>query len=299
MRRYSFGLALAVAAAAALGGCDALSPERSERYELRGSVVSVDKERQRVVLAHEEVPGYMPAMTMPFRVKDRWVVDALEPGRQVQADLVVAGGGSWIENVTITTATGEPSAPSMIEGSVEPTQGAPAPPVDLVDHEARRISLADFEGKAVVLTFIYTRCPVPDYCPLMTENFAVAEREMRGDPRLAGSVQLISVSIDPEFDTPEVMREYARRVAGDERGAIPRNWTFATGSPDEVRKVAQSYGLVYESANGEVVHTLRTALIAPDGSLHRIYRGNEWKPADLLADLAALTLPSPPASAKN
>lgn len=260
-------------------GC---SSEPEERYELRGRVVAVDKDRKRLTVEHEEIPGYMPAMTMPFRVKDAWVLDAAAPGSEISGDLVVAGKGSWLERVTVTSESGRPSLPSRVEGATEPVVGEPAPEVALVNQLNERVSLDRYRDKAVALTFIYTRCPLPDYCPLMTDNFLEAKRTLDADPRLARSTQLLSISIDPEFDTPEVMRGYGERVTG---GAIPANWEFLTGTPDEVRRVAERYGLVYEEDGDEVIHTLRTAVIAPDGTLVAVLRGNEWKPDDLVAEI--------------
>lgn len=282
-RRLSYG---ALVLALLFVGCAPEEPE--ERYELRGKVVSVDREKRRVTIEHEEIPGYMPAMTMPFRVKDEWVLDAAQPGSFVNADLVVAGKASWIERVAVTTEGGPPSEPSRREGAVEPALAEPAPPIDLVRHDESRVSLDDYRGKAVALTFIYTRCPLPDYCPLMTDNFLAVERGLRGEPSIAAATQLLSISIDPEFDTPAVMKNYAERVSDESR--IPPNWDFLTGSPAEVRKVAEGYGLAYETQGNEVIHTLRTAIIAPDGTLYKMYRGNEWKPEELLADLKELVL---------
>jgi protein SCO1/2 len=275
-RRLNALLLFLLAASCFAAACGPSEPER--RYELRGRVVSVDKEGGRVTIAHEAIADYMPAMTMPFRVKDGWVLDAVREGSTVNADLVVAGKSSWLERVSVGSVTGTPSLPSRVEGATEPTPGAPAPPIALVDQNGRPVTLERFRGKTVAHTFIYTRCPLPDYCPLMTDNFARVERLLRERNAPIDATQLLSISIDPEFDTPEVMRGYGERVVD---GRIPANWSFVTGDPAAVRRVAESYGLVYETENDQVLHTLRTAVIAPDGTLARVFRGNEWTPEDL------------------
>lgn len=268
-------------------GCGAPDSRPEQRYELRGTILEVDQSRQRVTVKHDAIEGFMPAMSMPFRVKDTRFFEALEPGRAITADLVVAGKSSWLENIVVTTTPGPPSLPSLVEGSTEPTPGEPAPPFSLVDENGRTVSLHELRGKAVAMTFIYTRCPVPDYCPLMTDNFSQIARRLDANPQLASRTELVSISIDPEYDTPEVLRSYALKYAADGHGRVPANWTFLTGSPAAIRTVAQSYGLVYERDGDQVVHTLRTAIVAPDGRLVKVYRGNEWKPEEIVDDLTA------------
>ena len=276
---------------AVVAGC---RPATQERYPLTGTIVAVDVEAQRVTIRHDPIAGYMDAMTMPFHVADVRMMPALEPGRLVNADLVVSGSSSWLENIVVSTAPGPPSLPSRVEGSTEPTPGAPAPDFTLVDEHGKPATLARYAGKAVALTFIYTRCPLPDYCPLMTNNFAAVQAALATDSKLVEATELLSVSIDPEYDTPEVMLEYGRRWAGDADGRIPANWSFLTGKPADVRKMAESYGLVYEVESGQVVHTLRTAVIAPDGRLVHVYRGNEWKPEEVVRDLEEAARESSP-----
>jgi protein SCO1 len=269
----------------ALAACSAPPAGPEERYELHGTVVSVDADRQRVKLDHKAIPGYMDAMTMEFRVKDARMLPALTPGKLVTADLVVAAGSSWIENVVVSSPAGAPSLPSRVEGATEPAPGAPAPAFALVDHESKPATLERYRGKAIALTFIYTRCPLPDYCPLMTSNFATVRREIARAPEAAARIQLLSITIDPEYDTPEVLARYAREFASDESGRVADNWAFLTGTPDRVREAAHAYGLVYETLSGTIDHSLRTAVIAPDGRLLSVYRGNDWRPSALAAEL--------------
>ena len=133
---------------------------------------------------------------------------------------------------------------------------------------------------------VYTRCPLPNYCPLMSKNFAQILEQTQGDPNLSASTHLLSISIDPEYDKPAVLRAYGVECAGNPHPF--KQWEFASGSPEEVRKVAEFFGLKYWTEGGQIVHALVTALIGPDGKVVKVYRGNEWKPADVLADLRAL-----------
>ena len=153
----------------------------------------------------------------------------------------------------------------------------------MTTQEGEPLRLSDLRGEVVVLTFVYTRCPLPHYCPLMDRKFAeLADRTARSAER-AERVRLLSVSFDPEHDTPAVLAEHAARV-----GAEPPLWTYAVASHDELEKVAGPLGLLYGPTGREIRHSLSTALIAPDGTLARLERGNGWEPAELDAAIRRL-----------
>jgi protein SCO1/2 len=268
-------------------GCTSEKPP-ARRFEVTGSVVAVDQRGRMLILKHRAIPGYMDAMTMGFVVKDDWVFDVAKPGDEVHAMLVVEGSRSWLEGVVISESPkADPNAP--VTGAARtPDPGEAVPEFALVNQDGKTIRLRDFQGKALLLTFIYTRCPLPDYCPLMSKNFAAIASEIRKDARLRDSVRLLSISIDPEYDRPAVLRRYAVDYAGPRSGQDSDRWQFATGKPDEVRKVAAFFGLSYWTENDQVIHALVTALIDPEGKVRRIYRGNDWKPAEILEDLKTL-----------
>jgi protein SCO1/2 len=249
-----------------------------------GSIVAVDPRGQMLIIKHQEIPGYMAAMTMGFVVKDAWVFNAAHPGDKVQGTLVVDGGKSWLEQVVITEQPkADPNSPA--EASTHPPEaGEAVPDFELVNQNGKRIGLRDYRGKALVITFIYTRCPLPDYCPLMSRNFEEIAKAISADASLKNSARLLSVSIDPEFDQPAVLREYARRYGAAEGGP----WDFATGKPDEVRRVAKFFGLDYWQDSGQIIHALVTAVMDGEAKIVRIYRGNEWKPAEVIANLKSL-----------
>jgi len=270
------------------------SPEASaaaQRYEVRGKIVSVDKANYKVTIAHEEIKGYMEAMTMPFSLLDDYVYEAKEmkPGSQILATLVVDQGRSWLES-PIITAVADPNLVSRSEDrGVEPAPGTDTPDFALVNQDGKKISFKQYRGKALVMTFIYTRCPLPDYCPLMTKNFVAINRELQNKPALRDKTHLLSVTVDPDYDKPEVLRDYGARFAGSDKNGFKR-WEFATGSPEQIKSVAQFFGLEYWQEKDQIIHGLRTAIITPDGKVAKIYRHNEWKPEDIVKDLEKLKL---------
>src|SRR5262249_34949486 len=143
-------------------------------------------------------------------------------------------------------------------------------------------------GRALVLTFIYTRCPLPDFCPLMSSNFAEMDKALQKDPALYEGTHLLSITLDPDFDTAEVLRDYGKFHTADTGRTGFDHWEFATGSKEEIKSVAEYFGLRFWTDSGQIVHSLRTAVISPEGKLVKLYRGNDWKPADIVSDLGRL-----------
>jgi protein SCO1 len=266
------------------------SPEASsaaQRYEVKGKVVSADKANHKVTIAHEEIKGYMEAMTMPFTLLEDWVYPELKPGAQIQATLVVDQGRSWLENPVVSTVVDPNLASRSEESGVEPAAGTETPDFTLVNQNGKKISFKQYRGKALIMTFIYTRCPLPDYCPLMTRNFATIDRELQNNPALRDKTHMLSVTVDPDYDNPKVLREYGARFAGSDKDVFKR-WEFATGSPEQIKSVAQFFGLNYWQEKDQIIHGLRTAIITPDGKVAKVYRGNDWKPEDLVKDVEKL-----------
>jgi protein SCO1/2 len=263
-------------------GCSP-KPAEEKRYDIKGKVVSVDRAKGEVSLDHEEVKGYMAAMTMDFPVRDAEALKVLEAGDQLAASLVVTDDGYWLDNPVITkTLSGGPAAPPA--GGREPQPGAELPDVKLVNQDGRPLGTKGLRGRALVVTFIYTRCPVPDYCPLMSANFARLNSAILADEVLRKRAHLLSVTLDPEYDKPAVLKAYGTTYAGGKFD----NWDFATGEAAEVRRLAEFFGLTYKAEGDQVIHSLRTAVVTPDGKLLKLYRGNEWKPEEVLSDLKSL-----------
>ena len=287
-------LLLVATACAFLAAC---SPDESQakRYELKGEIVSFNKAQQQVVIRHEEVPGFMEAMTMPFTFREDSAFDVMRAGDRIQATLVVDDERTRLENPIITQAI--PAAATTrtpADGPTEPEIGATVPDATLVNQDGKQINLQQYRGRALVLTFIYTRCPLPDYCTLMSNNFAGINRELEKSPELRARAHLLSITLDPAHDTPQVLRSYGAGHTENYQGEKFESWEFATGKPAEIQRVANFFGLIYTREGEQINHSLRTAIVAPDGKLYKLYRGNEWKPAEVLNELRALSVGQQP-----
>ena len=270
----------------ALASCQTEKPLPEQRFDLQGKVVAVNKGEGTVTLAHKAIPGYMAAMTMDYPIKDKWVFDILKPGQTIHATLVVASDHAWLEGIVVSEEAKPQTSSLAPADSVHPSLGAEVPDFTLTNQDGKRIHLHQYRGKALLLTFIYTRCPLPNYCPLMSKNFAQILTQVRSDSKLSPSTHLLSISIDPEYDKPAVLRTYGLNCAGN---SLPfDHWEFASSTPEQIRKVAEFFGLKYWTENGQIVHELVTALIGPDGKVAKLYRGSDWQPTDVLADLRSL-----------
>jgi protein SCO1/2 len=271
-------LSIPLLLALAFGACR----HNERRYELKGKVVMVEREKHLVTVAHEEVKGLMPAMTMPFTVENDSDLDALAPDAQLTATLVVDGAHSWLEDLVIVQQSGVPNAaaPGM---PVEAKEGDAVPNFALQNQDGKKIRLRDYRGKALLLTFIYTRCPLPEYCTLMSNNFAQIDRALQQDPNLYAKTHLLSISIDPNYDTPQVLRSYGAAHTERYQEETFQHWEFASG--EQVKEAAQFFGLRYFADKDQIIHGLRTVIIAPDGKVAKVYASNEWKPEEVVNEL--------------
>lgn len=269
---------LAVASLFALAA--ACAPTRSQEYELRGIVVGVDAARQEITIRHEDIPRFMPGMTMPFKVRDARLLEGRVPGDLVRATLVVDGSNAHLRALERTGSGPVPPPAPSLPDVLEP--GAVAPDATFVDQDGAARRLSDWRGRAVAVTFVYTRCPLPDFCPAMDRRFMAAQEILGRDPELRKQVHLVSVSVDPDYDRPAVLTSHARRM-----GADPVVWSFFTGERAEIERFASRFGvsIVREGTPAEIVHNLRTAVIDANGRVDAILRGTEWTPADLIGEL--------------
>jgi protein SCO1/2 len=229
----------------------------------------------------------MPGMTMPFKVKEAALLQGKQPGDLVTATLVVA-------EVDAHLRTLEKTGHAALETAAPPSSPDIRQPGDMltdakfVDQNGQPTSLAAYRGHRVALTFIYTRCPLPEFCPLMDRHFAAVQKTLASTPALA-DVRLITMTLDPAFDTPAILKPYAAR-----RGADPKIWSFLTGEPAEVNTFGSQLGIYVEhnpQSPIDITHNLRTVVIDPDGRLVKVHNGNSWTPSELVADLSAVPAP--------
>ena len=253
-----------------------------KRYELEGRVVAVDSASRLITVAHQDVVGLMPAMTMPFEVgrSEEWVFGKIAPGDHIHATLVMTDHAE-LQDITFTKGS-ETAGDGTSELRI-PEAGDAAPDFQFVNQAGKTIRLRQFAGRPLLLTFIYSRCPIPDYCPRMSNNFREILKALQGVPAAFAKAQLLSISIDPEFDTPKVMLAYGEQYSGRFDPQF-QHWQFATGSPEEIRKAADYFGMSYNTKDGQIVHNLRTVLIGADGKIVKVYSGNRWTPADVARD---------------
>jgi protein SCO1/2 len=262
-----------VALACAAAGCG--PPAR--QYELRGQVLAVDRTRQEITIKHGDIHGFMPGMTMPFRVRDPRLLEGRSAGDLVTATLVVKDADAFLSSVERTGHAPLVEAPPAARTDVA-AAGDPVPDAVFVDEGGARRAMADWRGRTTAVTFTYTRCPLPDFCPRMDRQFAAVQREILSDEQLRDRVRLLSVTIDPVFDTPEVLAAHARRL-----GADPRVWRFLTGDPLVVRAFASRLGVsILDGDAPDLTHNLRTAVVGADGTIVRTFGGNDWTPPELL-----------------
>jgi protein SCO1 len=270
-------------------------------YVLKGIVKRVEKELEHVTIQHEAIPGFMDAMRMRFAYKDKSGLGLLRPGDQVEGTLRVERSNGVVNSYELLGLTVTKAAPLGMAPNISKKQailreppprleiGEPVPDFTMTSQDGKVEKLSDLRGNVIALTFIYTRCPLPDFCPLMDKKFSELAQRLGAFPGRASKVRLISLSFDPEHDTPDLLRKHAQI-----RGATPPLWSYAVASHAELAKIGVPLGLYYQPGDSEIAHNLCTAIIDSKGSLARLDVGterNKWAIADLLKTIYSL-LPS-------
>lgn len=290
MARSTIGpaiLLLLVLVAACANTSSELGPHGRE-YALAGEVRSIKADHSEITIAHGDVKGFMPAMTMPFPIKTPALVDGLAPGDVVEATLVVNDDGAFLSAIR-KIGTAPPRSRSGAEVVAAPplvAAGEAVPAITFTGDDGQSHTLSSYRGSWVLFTFVYTRCPLPDYCPRMDAHFSTIQRAILATLRLRAAVRLLSFSFDPDVDTPARMKIHA---AG--RGADPTVWCYATAPKNVIDPFGARFGLsvTREGPNGQdITHNLVTALVDPNGRLVKTYTGNGWSPAAVVADLERL-----------
>jgi protein SCO1/2 len=264
------------------------SSAREKAYTVEGQILAVAPNHLEATIKHEEIKGLMPAMTMAYKVKESKLFDGLAPGDLINATLHVGENDAYLTAVRkVGTAPlekppAEAPAPPASSGFELLRPGEAVPDAAFVDQDGRKRTFGSFKGSTVVVTFIYTKCPLPQFCPLMDRHFITIQEHLQDDPALK-SVHLVSVSFDPITDTPPVLKKHARELKAD-----LKRWTFLTGDRDDIDQFAARFGVAVTRAlndQRDIQHNLRTAIVDAEGKLVKVYIGNEWTPEQVLADL--------------
>jgi protein SCO1/2 len=285
-----FLLALILAGAIVLSSCHRSKTPAAKRYPFTGRVVSVDIQGQSAVIDGDNVPGFMDAMAMSYKVKPAAILDRLIPGDSISAEVVViqpaanedAPPDYWLENVNVTAHAKNPSPPGAARLHM-PAPGEDVPDFAFTNQSGKRISLKQYRGSVLLVSLIYTRCPFPDFCPRVSGSFAEIYKQLGTNPALSAT-HLLSVSFDPEHDTPKVLRDYGFSVAHTRESALFRRWEFAAPSAADLPRIADFLALTVKPEGGLITHNLSTAVIGPDGKIVSWYHGGDWQASDLIKD---------------
>ncbi len=268
--------------ACAVIGCQSAP---AKHYPLQGVVILVDAGQKMITVKHGDIAGLMPGMTMTYQVADPAEIAGLHPGDTISADLAVSENVGRLEKIVLVSKSDGKTAPGATQRI--PAKGDEVPDFALLNQDGKLIHFRDFQGKTLLVTFIYTRCPLPDYCPRMNENFRAVQKLLTATPDAAKHVVFLSISFDPKHDTPAVLRHYAAIYRKSAAGEQVFNWQFAAPSEKDLPSIAQFFGLVYEPEEAQIVHSLSTTLIGPDGKIVEWYSGNDWSPADVAQAMQA------------
>lgn len=257
----------------------------AQRYPLEGTIVAVNATAGELTVKHGAIPGFMPAMTMPYKLKDAARARDLKTGDSIRAEVLMsAASDDFLLDQIVVTAHGA-SGPVLAARRL--AEGDAVPDVPLVNQDGRTVHLRDYRGRALLLTFIYTRCPMPTACPLITSRFARVNRALLADAAAREGSHLLSISLDPEFDRPPVLRRYGLAYMNDLAAGFA-HWEFAATTADDLRRLAQSFGLEYSVENNQITHTMETVLIAPDGTVARSWAGSGWSEDEVTAAVKSL-----------
>ena len=287
-------IALLIALPIVIAGCHkaetSSAPQQFKTYPLRGKVVSTNPAKGEVTLDHQAIPGFMEAMTMPYKLRDTRIISELHPGDLLTADILVSQSADaevFLDHIVIIGQAKADYRPA-VQFHV-PQAGDEVPDFKLTNQDGKPVRLSQFHGKSLLITFIYTRCPLPDFCPRVTHNFAVLEKSLAANPKLYANTHLLCASFDPDGDTPARLKAYGETYMAAAAPKAFAHWDFAVPTKANLPSLAHFFdvGLTSE-ADATITHTLSTTLIGPDGKVVKFYHGNEWAPEDVMTALAKL-----------
>jgi len=278
-----------------LVGCDAKqsNPARTSSaqdvYYVKGVIHEIKPDGKTAIIEHEEIPNYMPKMIMPLEAKHPKELAGLQSNDLVHFRMVVTADDAWIDQITKTGTARPTNPPARIPSTrlvriVDPLKvGDPMPNYSFTNELGRTVTLTDLKGTAYAFTFIFTRCPLPMFCPRMGENFAAAAKKISAQAGAPTNWHLFSITFDVENDTPAALRNYAQRFRYD-----PARWSFLTGAIIDIDAITEQFGLYFARTPGSITfdHNLRTVVVDATGKIQHVFIGNEWKPDELVRELA-------------
>jgi protein SCO1/2 len=284
LRAVAIGLAVFLIAC----GRDPDSSEAARSYETRGTIKGFSPDREIVEIQHEDIPGFMPSMTMPFTVRNRKELSDRKIGEAISFRMTVTMKDLVLDQVKpidpealrLPTDTAAPT--SEISKTARLKEGGKAPDFSLTDQDGQRVTSETFREYPFVLTFIFTRCPIPKFCPLMSQHFAELQHTIKEGAGPIAKLRLLSITLDPAFDTPAILKQYGANLEAD-----PGIWTFATGEPAEINRLVEAFSVYRRPEGGTISHALATVLVGSDGTIQKIWRGNGWTPLDITGAIEA------------
>jgi protein SCO1/2 len=262
------------------------SDEGADHYDTRGVVRGFSPDRSTIEIQHENIPGFMPSMTMPFVARDPKQIADLKTGDAISFRMAVTKKDFWIENVKkmpreeINVAEPKQTSSVSSERDTRLKKGDEMPAFSLTNQNGERVSLDTFRGQPFVLTFVFTRCPVPNFCPRMSNNFEELQAAIKSGTGTLATTRLLSITLDPDYDTPKILNDYAAFHRSD-----LKIWSFATGDKKEIDSITRAFSVYRQNEGGTTSHGLATALINRNGMVERIWRGNAWTPEEVVEEI--------------
>jgi protein SCO1/2 len=275
----------------ALLGCgrSTNSDQSADHYDTRGVVRGFSPDRSTIEIQHENIPGFMPSMTMPFVAHDPKELTDLKIGDAISFRMAITKTDFWIENIKrigregVNVAEPKQTSSNSAARDARLKEGDEMPAFSLMHQSGERITLGTFRDEPLVLTFVFTRCPVPNFCPRMSNNFEELQTAIKAGSGRLGMTRLLSITLDPGYDTPKILSDYAAFHHADSKV-----WTFATGDEKEIDSLARAFSVYRRTEGGTISHGLATALINPNGKIEKIWRGNSWTPAEVTESIQAM-----------
>src|SRR5262245_9785393 len=283
---------LTACVALALLGCGRSTnfDKKGDHYDTRGIVRGFSPDRSAIEIQHENIPGFMPSMTMPFVARDPKQIADFKTGDAISFRMAVTKKDFWIEDMKrirreeVNVAEPKQTSSVSTERDARLKEGDEMPPFSLTNQDGERISLDTFRGQPFVLTFVFTRCPVPNFCPRMSNNFEELQAAIKGGTGTLATTRLLSITLDPGYDTPKILDDYAAFHHADSK-----IWIFATGDEKAIDSLTGAFSVYRQTEGGTISHGLATALINRSGRIERIWRGNAWTPAEVTEAVQAET----------